>query len=331
MEVDQSEHQITIKSGGDRIYLCKVCYSHLRKGTLPPKSASNSLQVVPVPEHIRLNSYLEEALIAKLLLFIKIFSLKRSRMPAIKDKTVIIPLEDKDILKTVKSLPRLPSESGIIDIQWKRRVGQKNCHLQAKVDPNKIFQALEFLKNCGNQHYQTLERRENYEARCLSEDPDGYELLFGQAETVIGSTQTVFISDDSVEPIVELPYYLYLQEEYQTQNEYESKDVVRKYQIEYDETGCMVEKFPEAMHKDKTTGDTSEAGREESLQAILPNQNNNQVHIAAPGEDKVPIAFCKDWDAKAFPMLHPDGQNHLFEKRKKKLSDQEYIKLKTIQ
>ena len=129
-------------------------------------------------------------------------------MPAIKDK---IPLEDKDILKTVKSLPWLPSENDIIDIHWKRGVGQKNCHLQAKVHPNKIFQALDFLKNCGNQHYQTLERKENYEPRCLSEDPDGYELLFGQAETVSVGTKTVFFPDDSVEPIMELPYYLYLQ------------------------------------------------------------------------------------------------------------------------
>ena len=50
--------------------------------------------------------------------------------------------------------------------------------------------------------------------------------------------------------------------------------------------------------------------------------------VVAPGEGKsaVNLAFCKDWDAKAFPMLHPDGQNHLFDKRKKKLSDQEYIK-----
>ena len=62
------------------------------------------------------------------------------------------------------------------------------------------------------------------------------------------------------------------------------------------------------------------------MSAMLPNQNNNQIHTIAPGEDKIPIAFCKDWDAKAFPMLHPDGHNHLFDQRKKKLSDQEYIK-----
>ena len=65
--------------------------------------------------------------------------------------------------------------------------------------------------------------------------------------------------------------------------------------------------------------------------AIMPNVNNtaNQLHEIAPGEGKTPInlVFCQDWDAKAFPMLHPDGKNHLFDKRrKKKLRDQEYFK-----
>merc|ERR1712030_88771 len=105
---------------------------------------------MPVPESLRLGSYLEEALISRILLFIKIFALKSSLMPAIKDKCVVIPLEGRDVLNTVESLPRLPSESGIIDIQWKRKVGLKNTHLQAKVDPNKIFNALNFLKEQGH-------------------------------------------------------------------------------------------------------------------------------------------------------------------------------------
>ena len=177
-------------------------------------------------------------------------------MPAIKDKTIVIPLEDEDIQKTVKSLPRLPSESGIIDIQWKRRIGQKNCHLQAKVDPSKIFKALEFLKHSGNPHYQTFQSKENFKTRCMAEDPDGFRLLFGQNEKKNGSTHTIFFPDDATELIMDLPYYLYLIEELKNQREFEEKDVVGKHQqIDYNETGCMVEKYPEAMHKDKVTFD----------------------------------------------------------------------------
>ena len=99
------------------------------KKELPPKAASNCLNVIPVPENAKLKSYLEEALIARTLLFIKIFSLKTSLMPAMKDKCIVIPLNAKDILNTVSCFPRLPSESGIIDIQWKRRLGQKKFPL----------------------------------------------------------------------------------------------------------------------------------------------------------------------------------------------------------
>ena len=59
----------------------------------------------------------------------------------------------------------------------------------------------------------------------------------------------------------------------------------------------------------------------------------NQLHVVAPGEGKTPVnlIYCTDWDAKAFPMLHPDGQNHLSdERRKKKLSDLEYFKQRLI-
>ena len=124
-------YQITFSNGGRICFICRVCCSYIKKGKIPPKAAANSLEAVHVPESIQLRSYLEEALIARILLFIKIFSLKSSLMPAIKDKCVAIPLDANDVLNTVNSLPRLPSESGIIDIQWKRRVGQKNCHLQA--------------------------------------------------------------------------------------------------------------------------------------------------------------------------------------------------------
>ena len=55
----------------------------------------------------------------------------------------------------------------------------------------------------------------------------------------------------------------------------------------------------------------------------------NQLHVVAPGEGKTPVSltYTEDWDAKAFPMLHPDGCNHLTdERRKKRLGELEYFK-----
>ena len=291
------------------------------KGKLPPKAEANCLKAVPVPETVCLQSYLEEALIARVLLFIKIFTLKTSLMPAMKDRCVVIPLEKKDIEDTVKSLPRLPSESGIIDIQWKRRVGQKNAHLQSKVDPTKIFNALQFLKDSGNPHYTNTQSREEFEERCQNEDPIGFSIIFGKKDTPSSEAPTfqlVFVPDDSGEPILELPKYLELRSEKEQEQEYKENDAVRKFQIDYDETICMVERFPEAMQVEGVV--------------LPPDDENvevNQLHIVAPGEGKTPInlIYCEDWDAKAFPMLHPDGKNNLTDKnREKPIMDNDYFK-----
>ena len=81
IKLDRSK-QITFVNGDEAYFLCKVCLSYLQKSKLPPKAAVNCLEVVPVPENVRLRSYLEEALIARVLLFIKIFALRTSLMPA---------------------------------------------------------------------------------------------------------------------------------------------------------------------------------------------------------------------------------------------------------
>ena len=168
-------------------------------------------------------------------------------MPAMKDKCIVIPLDEKDIVNTVECLPRLPSESGIIDIQWKRRVGQKNAHIQAKVDPDKIFNALAFLKASGNIYYQNTQNREEYEDRCNTEDPEGFQLIFGEEVQKSKKLELIFIPDDKSEPIMELDHYNTLIQEQQTEKEFKEEDVVRKFQIDYDESICMVQKYPEAM------------------------------------------------------------------------------------
>ena len=112
----------------------------------------------------------------------------------------------------------------------------KNCHLEAKVNPSKIFDALQFLKSCGNPNYQTIQSREEYEARCMAEDPDGFDLLFGKNECEGDIPQAVFISDAAVEQIMELPQFLYVLEQHDNQREYEENYVVAKYKKNYTES-----------------------------------------------------------------------------------------------
>ena len=138
---------------------------------------------------------------------------------------------------TVESMPRLPSESGIIDIQWKRRLAMKNIHLQAKVDPDKLFRTLEFLKACGNPHYQETQTREEYEERCRAIDPIGFQLIFGQ-DMDSGDLCLKYVPE-AVEPIYDLPEYRELLKESQDDRQYREEDVVRKHQLDYNETLCI--------------------------------------------------------------------------------------------
>ena len=224
LNVDGEElDRITLVSGGGeeggQCFICKVCHGYLKENNMPPKAVANCLEATALPDNVRLASYLEEALLARTLLFMKIFCLKSSLMPAVKDKCVVIPIEHADVLNTVQSLPRLPAESGIVDIQWKRRVAQKNAHLQAKVEPDKIFRALQFLQECNNKHYMAADTEEEYKARCLAEDPEGYELLYGPMESDVQLTavRVNTVPDSAAERIIDLPHFLELQEDQVTE------------------------------------------------------------------------------------------------------------------
>ena len=78
--------------------------------------------------------------------------------------------------------------------------------------------------------------------------------------------------------------------------EYETKDPIKRYQFQYDESVVMTDKFPEIS--------------------------------VAPGEDQRPenMLFDRNWDVMAFPALHNlDGSNGKDEERDVKLTDQRYF------
>ena len=82
-----------------------------------------------------------------------------------------------------------------------------------------------------------------------------------------------FVADGYPEPMLELPAYLQQVEEQEQETEYIENDVIRKYQLDYDQSVCMVEKYPEIMQ----------------IEGVIQRHNSeepNQFHIVAPGEGK---------------------------------------------
>ena len=89
-----------------KIYICKTCVRHMRSKKIPPMSAMNGLQLHETDKMIEeegLNlTELEGALIAKTIIFQKIYQLPKSRWTALKDRLINIPINDDDIVNTLE-------------------------------------------------------------------------------------------------------------------------------------------------------------------------------------------------------------------------------------
>jgi hypothetical protein len=169
--------------------------------------------------------------------------------------------------------------------------------------------------------------RDEYEQRCQTEDADGFNLIFGQQSELVKNGPQIkvkYVPDGFAEPIHNLTSYQEINEMNRLEQQYREHDPVRKYQIDYDESICMVEKFPEAMQIDGVISKTQNSNTDK-----VSAENENQLFVIAPGEGKTPVnlTFCQDWDAKAFPLLHPDGLNLLTDKRRqRRLAEVDYFK-----
>ena len=113
--------------------------SIMRPGKLPPMSAMNGLKIYNHDPALQLTE-LEGNLIAKNIVFMKIFQLPKSRWTALKDKIINVPVHDDDILNTMTRLPRTPTEAGLIEVDLKRKVEYKNSHIKKLIDPEESRQ-----------------------------------------------------------------------------------------------------------------------------------------------------------------------------------------------
>ena len=112
------------------------------------------------------------------LLFQKVVRLPKSQWPALRDRTVNIPVFEADVIKTVESLPRTPSEAGIIPVKLKRKMEYKTSHKIQYISVEKVLQALNTLKMLGNRYYQFIPDFQAFKNKCEETDKDGYDLLF---------------------------------------------------------------------------------------------------------------------------------------------------------
>ena len=126
-----------------KTYICKTCIRHMKNKKIPPMSAMNGLQLHETDamiEHEGLKlTELEGALIAKTIIFQKIYQMPKSRWTALKDRLINIPINDDDIVNTLAQMPRTPKDAGLIGVALKRKKEYKNSHKNQLIDPQKLF------------------------------------------------------------------------------------------------------------------------------------------------------------------------------------------------
>ena len=95
------------KQFNGKYYICTLCKKYLFQGKMPPKSNMNNLKSPDLEKMPELQlSELETSLLARNLVFMKIYNLPKSRMSALKDRTICVPIDHETMMKTLQSLPR---------------------------------------------------------------------------------------------------------------------------------------------------------------------------------------------------------------------------------
>ena len=111
-------------------YLCHTCKRTLTRGKMPSMSVENGLTLRKISNPDMKLSEIENSLIAQNIIFQKIFLLPKSRMSAVKDRLVNVPVRPNDIINTIQCIPRTPKEAGLIQVKLKRKLKYKNYHKQ---------------------------------------------------------------------------------------------------------------------------------------------------------------------------------------------------------
>jgi hypothetical protein len=156
------------------LIVCHNCLKLIRKGNVPKIHHSNGLWLDKVPEELELKD-LEQQLIARTLLFMKVKRLPTTRMKAMFDQVISVPIEQDDVSRTVSELPRHPDDAKIVAVKLKRKLEYRNTHIEEFIRPSKCIKAVEKLKEMGNPFYQDVNVNETFMER---EEVSFIKLLF---------------------------------------------------------------------------------------------------------------------------------------------------------
>ena len=299
------------QSPDTKVYICHTCKIALSAGRMPALAVENGLDITDLEPKFKLTE-LENNLIAQNINFQKMILLPKSRWAAGKGRMVSVPVGAQDVMNTMKQIPRLPEEAGLIPIKLKRKKKYQGHEKNELVRPEKLFLVLKKLKELGHPYYQNYDTQEEYEARSRESEKRNKTLLSREhdkddVEERMNPMQTLEHDNEEGDEVLEGGNNEDLEEELAKEEEDLKNDPVRKQHFNYSANSVLVNGHPEIM---------------------LDGDGNQIADLNfAPAEGKVPENFLnqKCWDIKSWPTLHPDGKFGMDHQRKIKLTKQNYF------
>ena len=155
-------------SNDGSVWICKTCDSSLKRGVMPAQCVANNLQLSEIPPELAKLNPLELRLISLRIPFMTMVALPVGKQRSIHGPAVNVPSK----LDTVcTQLPRLPSQSELVPLKFKRKLSYKNHYMYDYVTPNNILNALRWLK-INNPLYKDIHINTDWVTQSLHDDEE---------------------------------------------------------------------------------------------------------------------------------------------------------------
>ena len=348
--LDEAYFNVTIKNAQKKVYLdidkdgnghkeyyiCRTCKGSFLSNKLPSRCILNECRTADQPDCIKNMTEVEASLISQNLQFKKMYRLPKTRWSQLRDRVINVPVPAVNIRNTIASLPRNPTESGLIGVNWKRKKSFTNTHLRQLVDVNRVINGLDYLVENNPLYKDTIIDREFIES-CKAQDPSGHDFFLSNPECEaeyaghggLNSDDDPMFQHNSVgaeggPETSSHPSKSYGEEDDVDKQdeeyiEYAKTDPIRRFQFDYDEHIALSNINPAAQLD----------GNRLTKKKQGNSADTSNFADVAPGEGQIPVSVLreKEWDIKTYPHLYPDGKNGMnAEGRKARLTHQQYIR-----
>ena len=139
--VFSADHRHISNDGNE--WVCKTCDRALKRRVMPLQAKANGLQLCNIPPELSDLNALELRLISLHMPFIKMVALPSGKQRSIHGPAVNVPSKVYTICDV---LPHLPSQSELVPLKLKHKVAYQGHYMYDYITPQKLLDALRFLK-----------------------------------------------------------------------------------------------------------------------------------------------------------------------------------------